>query len=203
MIYFFDDYKSFCAENFVELLPESRAEKYRRLKQKRDKENCVAAYLLLRFALKENGINFFETETGKNGKPFLKNEKIFFSISHCSQGVGVAVDDFPIGLDIQEKGEYKERIAERFFAESENKKIKASADKDEAFTRLWTLKESVIKCEGKTLAEIGKFSFENYEKFFEKYEKKFSSLYEKNIFISVCGEKYFDKIKIIKTEDFI
>lgn len=203
MIYFFDDYESFSAEKFAELLPKERAEKYRRLRQKRDKENCVAAYLLLRYALRENGINSFEIAMSENGKPYLKGEKFFFNISHCSQGVGVAVDEFPVGLDLQEKGEFKEKIAERFFAVDECKKIKTSADKDESFTRLWTLKESVIKCKGKTLAEIGEFSFENYEKFFEKYGEKFSCLCEKNIFISVCGKKYFDKIKIIKTEDFI
>lgn len=203
MIYFFDDYESFSAQNFIDFLPEKRAEKYQRLRQKRDKENCVAAYLVLRYALMENGINSFEIATGENGKPFLKNEKFFFNISHCSQGVAVAVDEFPVGIDVQEIGELKEKIAKRFFSESENKKIFSSADKAETFTRLWTLKESVIKNEGKSVADIANFSFENYEKFFEKYGKKFSCLKEKNILISACGERYFDKIKIIKTEDFL
>ena len=91
----------------------------------------------------------------------------------------------------------------RFFSEAENDFIRSVSDKEEVFTRLWTLKESVIKCEGKTLADIGGFSFENYEKFFEKYEKKFSCLCEKNVLISVCGNEYFDEIKIVKMEDFI
>lgn len=203
MIYFFDDYENFCAEKFLEFLPEKRIEKYNRLKRKTDRDNCVAAYLLLRYALRENGIDSFETEVGANGKPFLKNKKLSFNISHCAEGVAAAVDAEPIGIDVQEIGNYNERVAKRFFTDGERKKINASPDKAKAFTRIWTLKESAIKNEGKALVNLDEFSFENYEKFFEKYEKKFSCLSEKNVFISVCGSKYFDEIKIVKTEDFI
>jgi len=203
MIYFFDDYENFCAEKFLKILPENRIEKYNRLKRKSDRDNCVVAYLLLRYALRENGIDSFETEVGANGKPFLKSEKLFFNISHCAEGVAVVVDTEPVGIDVQEIGGFNEKVAKRFFNESENKKINASPDKAKAFTRIWTLKESAIKCEGKSLADLGEFSFGDYENFFEKYEKKFSCLSEKNVLISVCGNRYFDKIKNVKTEDFI
>ncbi len=203
MIYFFDDYENFCAEKFLKILPENRIEKYNRLKRNSDRDNCVVAYLLLRYALRENGIDSFETEVGENGKPFLKSEKLFFNISHCAEGVAVVVDTEPVGIDVQEIGGFNEKVAKRFFNESENKKINASPDKAKAFTRIWTLKESAIKCEGKSLANLGEFSFGDYENFFEKYEKKFSCLSEKNVLISVCGDRYFDKIKNVKTEDFI
>lgn len=203
MIYFFDDYENFCAEKFLIILPENRIEKYNRLKRNSDRDNCVVAYLLLRYALRENGIDSFETEVGANGKPFLKSEKLFFNISHCAEGVAVVVDTEPVGIDVQEIGGFNEKVAKRFFNESENKKINASPDKAKAFTRIWTLKESAIKCEGKSLANLGELSFGDYENFFEKYEKKFSCLSEKNVLISVCGNRYFDKIKNVKTEDFI
>lgn len=203
MIYFFDDYENFCAEKFLKILPENRIEKHNRLKRNSDRDNCVVAYLLLRYALRENGIDSFETEVGANGKPFLKSEKLFFNISHCAEGVAVVVDTEPVGIDVQEIGGFNEKVAKRFFNESENKKINASPDKAKAFTRIWTLKESAIKCEGKSLADLGEFSFGDYENFFEKYEKKFSCLSEKNVLISVCGNRYFDKIKNVKTEDFI
>lgn len=203
MIYFFDDYENFCAEKFLKILPENRIEKYNRLKRNSDRDNCVVAYLLLRYALRENGIDSFETEVGANGKPFLKSEKLFFNISHCAEGVAVAIDIAPVGIDVQEIGGFNEKVAKRFFNESENKKINASPDKAKAFTRIWTLKESAIKCEGKSLANLGELSFGDYENFFEKYEKKFSCLSERNVLISVCGNRYFDKIKNVKTEDFI
>lgn len=203
MIYFFYDYENFCAEKFLKILPENRIEKYNRLKRNSDRDNCVVAYLLLRYALRENGIDSFETEVGENGKPFLKSGEMFFNISHCAEGVAVVVDTEPVGIDVQEIGGFNEKVAKRFFNESENKKINASPDKAKAFTRIWTLKESAIKCEGKSLADLEEFSFGDYENFFEKYEKKFSCLSEKNVLISVCGDIYFDKIKNVKTEDFI
>lgn len=203
MIYFFDDYEIFSAENFLNFLPKNRQEKLNKLKRKIDRDNCAAAYLLLRFALKENRIDNFEIIIGENGKPFLKSGEIFFNISHCAEGVAVVLDTAPVGIDVQEIGGFNEKVAKRFFDESENEKINASTDKAKAFTRIWTLKESAIKCEEKSLANLGEFSFGDNEKFFEKYEKKFSCLDEKNVLISVCGNRYFDEIKIVKTEDFI
>ena len=191
MIYFFDDYENFSAENFLKFLPKNRHEKFNRLKRKIDRENCVVAYLLLRFALKENGIEDFEIVVGENGKPFLKSGEMFFNISHCAEGVAVALDTASVGIDVQEIGGFNEKVAKRFFDESENKKINASPDKAKVFTRIWTLKESAIKCEEKSLANLGEF------------EKKFSCLSEKNVLVSVCGNRYFDKIKNFKTEDFI
>ena len=125
---------------------------------------------MLRFALKENGIEDFEIVVGENGKPFLKSGEMLFNISHCAEGVAVVIDTVPVGIDVQEIGGFNEKVAKRFFNESENKKINASPDKAKAFTRIWTLKESAIKCEGKSLADLGEFSFGDYENFFEKYK---------------------------------
>ncbi len=203
MIYFFDDYDNFSAEIFLKFLPKNRQEKFYRLKRKNDRDNCVIAYLLLRLALKENGIENFEIVLGKNGKPFLKGSEMFFNISHCAEGVAVALDTEPVGIDAQEIDGFNEKVAKRFFDESENKKINASPDKAKAFTRIWTLKESVIKCGGESIANLDEFSFGDYENFFEKYEKKFSCLSEKNVLISVCGSRYFNEIKNVNSEDFI
>lgn len=203
MIYFFNDYDNFSAEIFLKFLPKNRQEKFNRLKRKIDRENCVVAYLLLRFALKENEIENFEIVIGENGKPFLKSGEMFFNISHCAEGAAVVIDTVPVGIDVQEIGGFNEKVAKRFFDENENKKINASPDKAETFTRIWTLKESAIKCEGKSLANLDEFSFGNYERFFEKFEKNFSCLSEKNVLISVCGNRYFNEIKKIKTEELI
>ena len=73
MIYFFNDYDNFSAEKFLKFLPKNRQEKFNKLKRKNDRDNCAVAYLLLRFALKENKIENFEIVIGENGKPFLKS----------------------------------------------------------------------------------------------------------------------------------
>ena len=72
MIYFFDDYKNFSAEKFLDFLPQERREKFEKLKIKRDKENCVISYLLLKKALKNFGIESFEILNGFNQKGCLK-----------------------------------------------------------------------------------------------------------------------------------
>lgn len=202
MVYFFNDYENFSAEKYLKFLPPKRYEKFKKIKKKIDADNCVVAYLILAYALKQNGIPDFDIVIGENGKPFLSGKDKYFNISHCSDGVAVVIDENPVGTDIQEITEFRERIAKRFFSEDENKRIAVSKNKSEIFTRLWTLKECAIKCDGKSLANLKDFSFENYENFFEKYGKKFSCLTQKNVLISICGNKYFNEIKTISTEDF-
>ncbi|MEE0980826.1 MAG: 4'-phosphopantetheinyl transferase superfamily protein, partial [Acutalibacteraceae bacterium] len=147
MIYFFDDYENFSAEKFLDFLPQERREKFEKLKIKRDKENCVISYLLLKKALKNFGIESFEILIGENGKPFLKDrENVFFNISHTSSGVAVVADKNPVGIDVQDILEVKSGVVERCFSEKEKELIFNSASPEKEFTRLWTLKESAVKC---------------------------------------------------------
>lgn len=204
MIYFFDDYDNFSCENFSDFLSEKRREKFNKLKKKRDKENCVASYLLLKKALKDFGIENFEIVIGENGKPFLKdNGNIFFNISHTTSGVAVVSDEKPVGIDIQDILEAKNAVIERCFSEREKEIIFSSPSPEKDFTRLWTLKESAVKCSAETVASLKNYCFEEREKVFEKYGKIFTTFERKNLFISVCGEKEFFKIIEVKTEELL
>lgn len=198
MIYFFDNYASLNPDEYKTVLPAERAARFERFRQTRDKENCLAAYLLLKYALKQNGIENFKIEAAENGKPFLKGENIFFNISHCKSGVAVAVSDSEIGIDIQDIEPYKESVAKRVCTEKEIELIKKSENKDRAFTRIWTLKEAAAKCDGSGIKILGDFSFENSKKTFEKYNKKFATFEYENLFISVCGNEDFRNITEIK-----
>ena len=199
MIYFFENYDGFFCENFLNFLSENRREKFEKLKQKRDKENCVISYLLLRKALKDFGIENFETEIGENGKPFLKdNKNIFFNISHTDGGVAVVADESPVGIDIQDILSVREGVVERCFSESEKELISKSTSPEKEFTRLWTLKESAVKFSGETVAFLKNYCFENDEKSFEKYGRNFTTFERKNLFVSVCGAREFSEIKEIK-----
>lgn len=204
MIYFFDDYENFSAENFLNFLPQNRREKFEKLRLKRDKENCVVSYLLLKKALKNFGIENFEYEIGENGKPFLKgNENIFFNISHSASGVAVVADEKPVGIDVQDILDVKSGVIERCFSEIEKERIFSSAKPEKEFTRLWTLKESAVKCNCETVAFLKNYCFDSDEKTFEKYGKIFTTSERKNLFISVCGEKEFFEIIEIKTEELL
>lgn len=200
MIYFFENYDGFSCEKFLDFLSENRRKKYEKLKQKRDKENCVISYLLLRKALKDFGTENFETEISENGKPFLKDSKnIFFNISHTDGGVAVVADENPVGIDIQDILPVKNGVIERCFSAKEKETIFKSNSPENEFTRLWTLKESAVKFSGETVADLKKYCFETSEKTFEKFGRIFTTFERKNLFVSVCGMREFSEIKEIKS----
>ncbi len=195
MIYFFENYDGFSEDNFLNFLPQNRKEKYKKLRQKRDKENCVIAYILLRKALRDFGVENFEVEINDNGKPFLKNNnEIFFNISHTHSGVAVVADESPVGIDIQDILPVKNSVIERCFSEGEKKLTEKSSAPEIEFTRLWTLKESAVKFDGTGIADLKNYDFASGAFF----DKKFTTFARKNLYISVCGLREFSDIKIIE-----
>lgn len=198
MIYYFDSYGSLPLEKYKELLPKERAERFERFRQQRDKENCLAAYLLLKYALKQCGIDNFDICADENGKPFLKDECIHFNISHCRLGLAVAVSTGKIGIDIQDIEPYRLKLAKKVCTHEEIEFIENSSNRDRTFTRLWTLKEAAAKESGEGIKILGDFSFENCGNRFEKYSKRFTTFEKENLFISVCGSENFSDIIEIK-----
>lgn len=106
------------------------------------------------------------------GKPFLEGYPEFnFNISHSEDYVLCAVDDKPIGIDIEKirSIEYED-IAKSFFTKDELDYIvkKDIDNKLNKFYEIWTLKESYIKCCGqglciplKSFSVINKLGFVN------------------------------------------
>ncbi|MEG0308500.1 MAG: 4'-phosphopantetheinyl transferase superfamily protein [Clostridium sp.] len=89
-------------------------------------------------------------EKNQYGKPYLKGyPKFNFNISHSGDFVVCAIDDKPIGIDVEQVKniEYKE-VAESFFSVSEfDYIVKEDLNlKLNKFYEIWTLKESYIKC---------------------------------------------------------
>ena len=119
--------------------------------QERDQRLCVAAYRLLQKALlQEYGINELPQFTyNEVGKPLLEGlPHVHFSLSHCSEAAACCVSDQPVGIDIEVLTHYSEQVALRVMNDDEMCLIKASADPATAFTRLWTMKESLYKLTG-------------------------------------------------------
>lgn len=82
-------------------------------------------------------------EYNEYGKPFWPDGPQF-SISHCKAGIAVAIDDQPIGIDIESIRHADEDLIARTMNEHEQKQIHDDRD----FTRIWTQKEAVVKAEG-------------------------------------------------------
>ena len=94
-----------------------------------------------------------EWEYNEYGKPYIKGG-LHFSISHCKAGIAVAVDEQPIGIDIEAIRHAEDDLIERVMNEEERKQI----HNDRAFTRLWTQKEAIVKAQG-----VGLQSFEQLQ----------------------------------------
>ncbi|MFJ5671441.1 4'-phosphopantetheinyl transferase family protein [Bacillus safensis] len=95
----------------------------------------------------------FETEG--NGKPFVCHLPSFhFNLSHSGDWVVCAVDDAPVGIDIEEIKPIDLAIAKRFFSADEYQDLLSKpAERQEAyFFHLWSMKEAFIKLTGKGLS---------------------------------------------------
>ena len=96
----------------------------------------------------------------EHGKPYIDGGP-YFSISHCKAGIAVAVDDQPIGIDIETIRHADDELAARVMNEQEQAAMSDErfGDRDRVFTRLWTQKEAVVKAQG-----VGIMSFEQLQR---------------------------------------
>ncbi|UYO35984.1 4'-phosphopantetheinyl transferase superfamily protein [Bacillus zhangzhouensis] len=95
----------------------------------------------------------FETEG--NGKPVVRQLPSFhFNLSHSGDWVVCAVDDAPVGIDIEEIKPIDLAIAKRFFSADEYQDLLSQPlERQEAyFFLLWSMKEAFIKLTGKGLS---------------------------------------------------
>lgn len=83
-----------------------------------------------------------------DGKPYLKDSALHFSLSHSGSFAACALSDLPVGLDLEYRGRISDALLRRSFSPEEQTLIRASRDPDLLFTRLWTGKESYVKATG-------------------------------------------------------
>lgn len=82
------------------------------------------------------------------GKPYFPNGIWHFSISHTKNFVFCALSQKNIGLDAEEKGRtVSSAMIEKFTSDSEKSRL--GADPQDAFLRLWVLKEADAKRTGR------------------------------------------------------
>ena len=108
----------------------------------------------------------------EHGKPYFENGP-YFSISHCKEGIAVAVSEEPIGIDIEGIRKVDEDLIERVMNTQEQAKITAAKEPEREFTRLWTQKEAIVKAQGsgiqsfeqmQTILNNGQWTLETFEK---------------------------------------
>lgn len=149
----FDDMELVSEEAIAEMLPlvsDERREEALRYKHLFGQFACLKSYVMLREMLESRGLSHpFHFDKNEHGKPFLKDHPdIHFNISHCKNGIVVAVSDQPVGIDIESYRQVSDSLIRYTMNEEEQRIINESDDPVRTFTEYWTKKEAVFKLRG-------------------------------------------------------
>ena len=151
MIYLNDDLETFDWQAALPLLSEQRRQQCLKFKHELGRKTCAAAYLLLCQGLRrEYGIEEPPVfEYGEHGKPaIVGHPEICFNMSHCREAALCVLSDRPVGVDVESIRRYSESLARYTMNDREMQLILKARRPEVEFTRLWTLKEAVVKRSG-------------------------------------------------------
>ncbi len=131
-------------------MPVFRKEKIDKFKPQASKRLSLGAGIVLDRALSDIGITEYEIEYGINEKPYLKGRgDVFFNISHSGKYAVCVISDMEIGVDIQEEKTFSEALVKHVFTPDEIAYVKRNVldqkGADNLYTKMWTIKESVMK----------------------------------------------------------
>lgn len=111
------------------------------------KRKCKRQRTFKREFKKDYNISDYEIIYNEYNKPYLKNEKIYFNISHSNGTIVLVISDKEIGVDV-EYFVYKESVVRKYFTNNEQNEILNSTNKVYDFTRIWVMKEAFVKMKG-------------------------------------------------------
>ena len=121
------------------------------LNKKRKKQFIIGRMLLSELLITEYNKKYIDIPIifNKNGKPYLKNNNIYFNISHSNDYVICAISDKNIGVDI-EKIKSVNKNSVKFYAKE--KEVEYICNNDIDFNRraicIYSLKEAYYKMNG-------------------------------------------------------
>ena len=109
------------------------------------------AYTLLAYAVRRRwGIEQLpELARGEQGKPcFLAFPNYHFNLSHSGKFALCALDDRPVGVDIEVIRPHHPNLAKRICSAEELDWLEGERDKETALCKLWVCKEALVKYRG-------------------------------------------------------
>ena len=145
-------------DNALSLLPPDRQEKTGKYRFRKDKELSLGAGLLLRKACGDLGIPGADRKivTGEFGKPaFADFPEVCFNLSHAGTKVLLSIGTVMNGCDVEMHQDRILKYSERLMTppEYEDYMREAEEERKAHFFRLWTGKESLMKCTGKGFSQ--------------------------------------------------
>lgn len=146
-----------CFDKLFARLSAVRQEKCLRYHLPQDRKLSLGAEILLQYGLSDLGYSSAEIRRfltriryGPYGKPYIDG-CAYFNLSHSGDFAVCAMSDVPVGVDIERVGSVEEEIAKLYFHRAETAYLSnqpTTAARQDAFFRLWTLKESLMKATG-------------------------------------------------------
>lgn len=130
-------------------IDEIRRKKIMRYHMPDDRKRSLAAGIIIKHILNENGLSENSLSYSKNGKPLA--DGLFFNVSHSGDYVVGIVSDCEVGCDIEKISSAPMKVAQHYYSPAESEYINSEPDKDRAFFTIWTLKESYMKMTGQGL----------------------------------------------------
>ncbi len=140
------------------LMSKSKKERVDRFRFVEDKKRTVAGEMLARKMISEYcGVSpeAIAFEVAENGKPYAKGLNVHFNISHSGDFVVCAVDNNPVGIDIEKVRPIDYFVIKRVCSEQELNEINQLLDNKsetisnptvlQKFFEIWTKKEATYK----------------------------------------------------------
>lgn len=132
------------------LCSNGRKEKADRIKAPRKRKQSIGAGYLLdrlkkRFSIEEEPVVL------SGGKPvFRGNKELCFNISHSGDYAALAFGKEALGMDLEQVKRADLKVAKRFFQKEEYEYLadRKEEERADAFCRIWTGKEAVLKAAG-------------------------------------------------------
>lgn len=139
-------------------ISQEKQSKVRRMLKYDDAVRSLVGELLVKYAigtltkLPRHKIRF-----GMNayGKPHLDGtESVCFNVSHSGDWVVCAIDSDAVGIDVEKIHSIDMQIARQFFSTAEYEQLRTlpASHRLAYFFDIWTLKESLIKADGRGLS---------------------------------------------------
>ena len=147
-------------KEYLNLLQAASLEKQDKIKKFRyfaDRQRSLLGDVLVKTLIQEKtnlDIDEIFFATNVYGKPFCVNvPQLQFNISHAGRYVTCAVDEHPIGIDVELIKPIDFKIVKRFFSDDEKAYIFTQPEEKRllCFYQIWTMKESYIKYDGRGL----------------------------------------------------
>lgn len=165
-------------EKLYNKMPQSRKDRVDSVDNDIYKEFLIVEFFVVTKKLKsKQNEDFLYNDMGK---PYFKDSKIKFNISHSENLLIIVFSKNDIGVDLQHDLPFDESFAKNICNDKELEIISTCKNKNKIFTLFWTQKESVVKLLGTTLYVDIKYILNDIEKY------KIKSFLSKDFVFSVC-----------------